>query len=158
MVKQAKWLSEREQQVWRDYLAMNQCLMAAIARQLGESGLSVADYDVLAPLSEAPEGCLRPRELGGAVDWDRSRMSHHLRRMEQRGLVSRHECTEDARGTVVRLTDAGRKALKDAAPGHAAYVHAHFTSLLTRDEADLLSALSERVLARLHDTAEAAQV
>src|SRR5713101_4493314 len=99
---------------------MNQYLYAFLEQQLvRDSGLSGPDYKVLHPLSEAPVGLLRARELCTEIGWDRSRLSHHLSRMEKRGLVAREECAEDGRGLMVRLTDAGRKAIEEAAPGHA---------------------------------------
>src|SRR3954462_15423357 len=111
-----RWLDEREQRLWQGYLHLNQDLMAVLEQQLArESGLSGADYRVLVPLSEAPGGLLRARDLGAEIGWDRSRLSHHLTRMENRGLVTREDCVEDARRLMVRLTKAGRRAIHEAA-------------------------------------------
>src|SRR5436309_5829439 len=121
LMAKPRWLDERQQRVWQGYLHLNQDLIAVLEQQLArESGLSGADYRVLHPLSEAPGGLLRARDLGSEIGWDRSRLSHHLSRMENRGLVTREECAEDARGLMVRLTDAGRRAIEEAARGHAA--------------------------------------
>src|SRR2546423_6612974 len=115
-----RWLDGREQRLWQGYLHLNQDLFAVLEQQLArESGLSGADYRVLHPLSEAPGGLLRARDLGTEIGWDRSRLSHHLSRMEDRGLVAREECAEDARGLMVRLTKAGRRAIEKAAAKHA---------------------------------------
>src|SRR5207237_831082 len=82
-----RWLDERQQRVWQGYLHLNQDLIAVLEQQLArESGLSGADYRVLHPLSEAPGGLLRARDLGSEIGWDRSRLSHQLSRMEKRGL------------------------------------------------------------------------
>src|SRR5207237_10250242 len=110
-----RWLDERQQHVWQGYLHLNQHLIAALEHQLAhESGLSGADYRVLHPLSEAPGGLLRARDLASEIGWDRSRLWHHLSRMEHRALVTREECAEDARGLMVRLTKAGRRAIEEA--------------------------------------------
>jgi DNA-binding MarR family transcriptional regulator len=141
-------LDEREEQMWRAFSAMRRSLDRAIERQLTGAGLSSADYELLVPLSEAPSHELRARDLGRQVDWDRSRLSHQLRRMEQRGLVVRHECENDARGTMITLTGAGLHAVEAAAPGHVATVRAHFVDLLSEDEIDTLTAVANRVLGR----------
>lgn len=131
--------------MWRSFLEMRAALDAIIERQLNDAGLSGADYALLVPLSEAPEGVLRVRDLGRAVGWDRSRLSHQLRRMEQRGLVMRFDCPSDARGTMVQLTPEGRRAIEAVAPGHVETVRRNFVDLLSGDELDTLAAVSARV-------------
>src|SRR5438067_1918444 len=145
-----RWLDERQQQVWQAYLHMNQHLFAFLEQQLArEGGLSGSDYKVLVPLSEAPDGLLRARDLGIEIGWDRSRLSHHLSRMEKRGLVVREECAEDGRGLMVRLTGAGRKAIEAAAPDHAEHVQRYFFDLMSKKELDTLGEVFERVLEHL---------
>jgi len=107
---------------------------------------------VLVPLSEAPEGRLRARDLRHEILWDRSRLSHHLGRMEKRGLIRREECAEDGRSAVVCLTDAGRAAIEGAAPGHAEATRRHFFDLLSDDEVATLTTVFDRVLASLDTT------
>jgi DNA-binding MarR family transcriptional regulator len=141
-----RWLDERQQHVWQSYLHLNQDLYALLEdRLVRESGLSGADYKVLHPLSEASGGVLRARELGREIGWDRSRLSHHVSRMEKRGLVTREECEEDARGLMVRVTDAGRKAIEAAAPDHAEDVQRYFFDLLSKDELETLAAVFDRL-------------
>jgi len=153
-----RWLNERQQHVWQGYLHMNQDLYAFLEQQLArESGLSAADYRVLHPLSEAPGGLLRARDLGTEIGWDRSRLSHHLTRMEKRGLVAREECAEDARGLMVRLTKAGRRAIEEAAPGHADAVQRYFFDLLSKAEIDTLAAVFDRVLGHLQHKSAASE-
>ncbi len=132
--------------MWRAFVGMRRALDLAVERQLAEAGLSTADYELLVPLSEAPGLVLRVRDLGRTVAWDRSRLAHQLRRMEQRGLVSRFECPTDARGTMVRLTDKGREVIESAAPGHVETVRRHLVDLLTPDEIDAILRISERVI------------
>jgi DNA-binding MarR family transcriptional regulator len=150
VVATPRWLDDRQQHVWRTYHDVYRRMYAALEDQLvRESGLSAADYAVLIPLSETPDGVLRARELGAEMGWDRSRLSHQISRMEKRGLVSREECSEDARGTMVRLTKAGRRAIEGAAPGHAENVQRYFFDLLTDEELDALGDVLDRVLDNL---------
>ncbi len=131
--------------MWRAFLGMRRALDTAIERQLTDAGLSTADYELLVPLSEAPGGVLRVRDLGRVVGWDRSRLAHQLRRMEQRGLVSRFDCPTDARGTMVRLTDQGRATVSAAAPGHVETVRRCFVDLLSPEEVEVLDDVARRI-------------
>jgi DNA-binding MarR family transcriptional regulator len=142
-----RWLTQREQAMWRGFVQIRLALDQAIEAQLAEHGLSTADYALLVPLSETTHGVLRPRDLGHATGWDRSRLAHQLRRMQQRGLVRRFHCPTDARGTMVELTPAGRHAIDAAAPGHVQTVRRHFVDLLTPTEIDTLTAIAARVTA-----------
>jgi DNA-binding MarR family transcriptional regulator len=152
-----RWLDEREAHLWRSWLRLNQELLSALEEQINrESGLSGADYAVLVPLSAAPDGMLRARELGREILWDRSRLSHQLGRMEKRGLVVREECAEDARGAMVRMSDAGRAAIQRAAPGHVAATRRYFFDHLSNREVDQLTTVIDRVLANL-DSEEGSQ-
>src|SRR5437764_2852152 len=95
LMAKPRWLNERQQHLWHGFRHVNQDLFAVLEQQLArESGLSGADYKVLHELSAAADGLLRARELGCDIGWDRSRLSHHLTRMEMRGLVIREECAE----------------------------------------------------------------
>lgn len=149
------WLDEREAHVWQAYRDLQRELRDALDRQLvRDAGLSAAEYALLVPLSEAPGRRLRARELGSTVGWDRSRVSHQLSRMEQRGFVAREPCPDDARGSVVRLTRAGRSAIEAAAPNHVATVRRLFLDPLSDEELDTLAALLDRLLARLAEAEE----
>lgn len=145
-----RWLDEREAHLWHGYRHLNQRLYGALEDQLlRDAGLSAADYHVLVPLSEAPTGVLRARDLGNEIGWDRSRLSHHVSRMEKRGLVVREECSEDGRGSMVRLTAAGRKAIEGAAPEHTETVRRFFFDLLSDHELDTLTRVFDRLLDNL---------
>lgn len=144
------WLSDREQRAWRSFVAMQGSLRARIAQQLQrESGLSAADYEVLVNLSESPAGRMRAFELGQATRWEKSRISHHLTRMAKRGLIQRQARTSDDRYADVVLTEAGRAAIKEAAPRHVAHVRAWFIDAMTPAQLDTLADACDAVLKRL---------
>lgn len=152
---EGRWLDEREAKAWRGFLVMRRAIEQGIDRQLEqESNLSAADYALLVPLSESSEGGIRARDLGRVVDWERSRVSHQLRRMESRGLIVRTECPTDARGTMIVLTAAGRAAIEAAAPAHVDWVREHFIDVLTPEELEMLATVSEKILGTM--TAECA--
>ncbi|WP_424532190.1 MarR family winged helix-turn-helix transcriptional regulator [Sphaerisporangium viridialbum] len=150
---ETRWLDEREQRMWRAFGNMRRRLDSAMERHLNGESLSMADYQLLVPLSEAPGGRIRARELRRSISWDRSRLSHQLRRMEQRGLITREDCPGDARGTVIRLTAEGRRTIEAAAPGHVETVRRLFVDALTPDEIETLTSIAHRVLARISDDA-----
>jgi DNA-binding MarR family transcriptional regulator len=125
-------------------------LEARLNHELQETaGLSLADYDVLVPLSEAPEGRLRAFELAAGLGWERSRLSHHVARMERRGLVTREDCVADRRGAFVVLADRGRTAIEEAAPAHVESVRHLVFEGLSSEEVTSLGAFTESVLRRL---------
>src|SRR3954468_24788624 len=106
----SRWLTDDEQRAWRGLLQMTSRLDNRLNRELQQtSGLSLADYDVLVLLTEVPDGRLRVFELIEDLQWEQSRLSHHIARMQRRGLVAREECTTDRRGAFVVLTGAGRE-------------------------------------------------
>lgn len=145
-----RWLDEREQRAWRGYLAMQSRLQAQLNRQLqADSGMSLPDFDVLVALTDRPAVRMRVLELAEALQWEKSRLSHHLARMERRGLIERQGCPDDARGAVVVLTDEGRRAIDRAAPAHVEAVRALVFDGLDPDQVATLTAITEGVLARI---------
>lgn len=144
-----RWLDRRENRTWLAYNDMSRHLAQALERQFASAGLSSSDFELLTVLSRAPDQHLRARDLGRLVRWDRSRISHQLRRMEQRGLVRRENCADDARGVTVHLTDEGREALEAVQPGHVDAVRRLFLDQLTPDEMDLLATIANRVMSRI---------
>ncbi len=123
-------------------------LQAAMHRQLHSAcGITLADYDILVALSE--HGPVRISDLGAALDWEQSRVSHQLRRMRERDLVGRTDSPDDRRGAVVELTAAGRRQLAAAAPGHAELVRAVVFDAMTPAQYQALRAWTSTVLDRL---------
>lgn len=147
--QETPWLNEQEMQVWRRWLRVQTELPAALGRALNQdSGLSMQDFETLVRLSEAPGERLRISALADQMHWERSRLSHHLRRMSSRGLVAKEDCPEDGRGSFVQLTPAGRNALDEAAPGHVRAVRQFFLAGVTGSELDVLHRFLDRVLGR----------
>ena len=131
---------------------MRALLDLQLARDLArDGGLSEADYDVLSSVSEAAGHSMRLGDLAAHMLWSKSRLSHHVARMEQRGLVARRDCASDGRGAVLTLTEAGWQAIRDAAPGHVESVRAHFLDLLTAEQVQALAGITETVLAHLRN-------
>lgn len=146
------WLSSAEQHTWRRWLRVNALLPAALHRELqSDAGLSLPDFDVLVQLTDSAEGRVRVSTLARGLHWERSRVSHHLTRMERRGLVRREECSDDGRGAWVVLTAEGLAAIEKAAPPHVRTVRRLVFEALTPDELDVLSTVIDKVLARLDE-------
>ena len=145
-----RWLDEREAAAWRGMLRMVAHIHAELARRLAESSsLSYLDYEVLVVLTEAPEGQLRLYQLAEELGWEKSRLSHHINRMVQRGLVDKVPCESDRRGAFVVVTDQGRAEIVAAAPGHVADVRELFIDQLTDRQRQVITEVADKVLARL---------
>jgi DNA-binding MarR family transcriptional regulator len=150
MTATPNWLDDHEQRAWRAYQQLRHQLDARLRADLVRtSGLSDADYAVLVHLSEATDEQLRARDLAGTLQWEKSRLSHQISRMEKRGLVSRADCPTDARGAFVVLTDEGRAAIEAAAPLHVDAVRRYVIDGLGPAHLDALIEIADIVLARL---------
>jgi DNA-binding MarR family transcriptional regulator len=144
------WLDERQERAWRAFHAMRIQLLGHLARRLAaQSGLSEAEYEVLVTLSEAPDHQMRSRDLGRALQWQRSRLSHQLDRMEKRGLLTREPCPTDARGCVAVLTEAGLGSIDVAAKLHVADVRHCFADVLTAEQLDGLTVAARAITGHL---------
>ncbi|MBW4722154.1 MarR family winged helix-turn-helix transcriptional regulator [Saccharothrix obliqua] len=141
-------LTERELRAWRTSFQMLELLRTRIEQQLqADSGLSNADYTVLALLSEAPDGRMRPYELGQVAGWEKSRMHHQLTRMGKRGLITREQC--GPRGVDAVITAKGLATLKKAVPGHAQEIRRLFIDPLTAEELDEFARIAGTILDNL---------
>jgi DNA-binding MarR family transcriptional regulator len=122
-------------------MGVQQRLGYEMNRQLqADSELSLADYDVLNALSGASGQCMQVSALAAQIGWERSRVSHHAKRMQSRGLVQCDLAPADRRATEVRLTPGGRRAIVEAAPGHVDLVRHLFFGGLPKE---LLAPLSQ---------------
>jgi DNA-binding MarR family transcriptional regulator len=142
-------MTSSERAVWRSLLDTTTELRRILGAELQESSLSPADYQVLLALSEADSGRLRSSELAQTIDWERSRLSHHLGRMERRGLIRRDGCATDNRGAEVSLTSDGARAFRRATAPHMRAIKKHFADALTPEQfaalADVLQALQNHI-------------
>lgn len=147
---ETRWLAEREERAWRALQLMQMRLDGALARQLAaDTGLSYPDYRVLVALTDQPEGRMRLFELADLLGWEKSRASHHVARMVERGLVKKQTCASDRRGFFVTVTARGRRQIEAAAPGHVAAVRRLFVDRLTAEQLDTVADIAEAVLAEL---------
>src|SRR5262245_2249967 len=151
-VTQPRWLNDQQMSAWLGYRRMRLLLDLQLGRELaGQHDLSEPDYDVLSNLSDNGDRGVRLSDLAAYMRWSKSRLSHHITRMQQRGLVERLECEDDGRGSLLVLTQRGRKAIADAAPDHVDSVRRHFIDLLTPGEIETLAAVTHRVIDHLRE-------
>ena len=142
-----QWLSADEQRAWRSYLEATKVLMDALDRQLQrEAGIPHAYYEILVRLSEADGRSLRMSELADSTLSSRSRLSHAVARLEERGWVVREDCLTDRRGQIARLTDEGFAVLAAAAPGHVAAVRRLMVDALTPKQLATLAEVGEAIV------------
>lgn len=145
-----RWLDAEEQKAWRAWLYSAQLLMDRLDRELTrETGISHAYYEILVQLSETPGRALRMSELADRSLSSRSRLSHAVSRLEERGWVRRQVCAEDGRGQLAVLTDEGFAALEVAAPVHVESVRAHLFDQLSPEQVAAMRDLGETLLRHL---------
>ncbi len=145
----APWLDETEARAWTGYRRMKGLLDLQVARDLAaDSGLSDADYHVLSTLAETHGEDWRLGSLAARLLWSPSRLSHQLRRMQQRGLIVR-EPDGDTRGPSIALSRHGWETVETAAPHHVRSVRRHFIDLLSRDQLAALAEISDLVVEHL---------
>jgi DNA-binding MarR family transcriptional regulator len=143
---ETRWLDPDEQRTWRAFFGATHLFFERLDRELQhDAGMPHAYYEILVRLSEATDRALRMSELAHATRSSRSRLSHAVARLEERGWVSRRDCATDRRGQVAALTDAGHTALVAAAPGHVAGVRRHLFDRLTPEQIGQLREISERI-------------
>lgn len=149
---EVRWLTEREERAWRSLQFMQMRLEGALARQLAaDADLSYPDYLVLVALTDRPDGRARLFELAATLSWEKSRLSHQVVRMVDRGLVKKEKCDSDRRGAFVVLTRRGRKEIDAAAPGHVAAVRRLFVDRLTPEQLDAIGGAAEVVLGAMDE-------
>jgi DNA-binding MarR family transcriptional regulator len=154
-MSEIRWLTEREQEIWRSFLSATLGLTDALARQLQrDAGMPHAYYEILVALSEAPDRTLRMSELAGVRNSSRSRLSHAIARLEETGWVRRRGCPTDKRGSYAILTDKGFAALEAAAPGHVTEVRERLFDQLTPEQVEQLGEISAAIRRGLGPAAE----
>jgi DNA-binding MarR family transcriptional regulator len=139
-----RWLSEEEQQTWRSFLDASLRFFAAMDAQLQrDAGMPHAYFAILVRLSDAPDHEMRMSQLAGALAVSKSRVSHAVARLEERGWVRRVDCPTDRRGQLAQLTGEGYAALAAAAPGHVEHVRQSLFDLLTDEQLKQLRDICE---------------
>ncbi|MBH0052950.1 winged helix-turn-helix transcriptional regulator [Salinibacterium sp. SWN139] len=156
----AQEMDDRENAVWRGFVSATQQLASSLDRQLVQDAqLSGPEHVVLTALAEHAQQSdilIRARDLGFALGWDRSRLSHLLKRMEIRGLLERKSCPSDARGLDLQITADGLEAVHQASSGYLEFVRTHFFDLLTREEQDALASASDKIKSTLEPQCDSA--
>jgi DNA-binding MarR family transcriptional regulator len=155
MSPEVRWLTAKEERLWRRWLTLNARLSATLHKELhDDAGLSMPDYEVLVHLTDNPQGRIRVTDLARLLQWERSRVSHHATRMERRRLVQRVECAEDGRGAFIVITPQGRAAIEQAAPGHVTTVRRLVFDVLSPEELDAFATIIDKGLAQLDNQAQ----
>ncbi|MGY1814385.1 MarR family winged helix-turn-helix transcriptional regulator [Blastococcus sp. SYSU D00820] len=145
-----RWLDAEEQAAWRAWLFSAQLLQDRLDRELTHAtGISHAYYEILVALSETPGRAMRMSELADRCLSSRSRLSHAVSRLEERGWVRRQVCAEDGRGQLAVLTDDGFAALAAAAPVHVEGVRRHLFDQLSPEQVAAMRDFGETLLEHL---------
>jgi DNA-binding MarR family transcriptional regulator len=145
-----RWLSASEQRAWRAYLESSKILFDALDRQLQrEADMPHAYFEILVRLSETEGWALRMSELAAQTGSSRSRLSHAVARLEERGWVAREDCLTDRRGQIAKLTDAGYAVLRGAAPGHVGAVRNYLIEALDDEQLGQLTIIGEAIIAKV---------
>lgn len=142
-MSEPRWLSPEEQVTWLELREFYSGMPRATDRQLHqEAGMSGGEYAVLAAVSEAPADGVRSGDLAKILGWEKSRVSHLLRRMESRGFLERCAASTDGRGQDITLTPHGWDIVRSTAPGHVTMVReVVFDPLTTEEQVQLRNSL-----------------
>ena len=150
LVSDVRWLNDDEGRAWRAFLLGTQLLMDQLDRELLQQvGIPHAYYAIMVALSEQPHRALRMTEISDLLRFSKSRLTHAISRLEERGWVERVACSTDRRGQYAVLTDAGLTALQAAAPTHVAGVRSHLFDRLNPEQVEQLRAIGEAIAAPL---------
>lgn len=145
-MSEPRWLSSNEQELWLEFREFLWGFPSAMDRQLiRDANMSSGEYAVLAGISEAAEGRTRAGDLACALQWERSRLSHLLRRMEAKGLVSRCAASGDGRGQDITLTELGWETIRASAPDHVTFVRETLFDSITPEEQEQLRTILSKI-------------
>ena len=151
-----RWLDDDEQAAWRGLLAATALIDRRLDEQLQrDSGMPHAYYTVLVALSEQPGRACRMSVLADLTMSSQSRVSHAVARLEERGWVRRDPSASDGRGKLAVLTEAGRRALREAAPGHVEQVRRVVFDRLTPEQVQQLRAITQAITTSVDDAGAA---
>jgi DNA-binding MarR family transcriptional regulator len=145
-----RWLDDEEGRAWLGLLAMVTLMDAALDRQLQrDSGLSHAQFGILASLSRASDRSIHMSDLAVLTSSSQSRLSHAVAVLEAKGWVTRSRCPVNGRAVHATLTDSGQQMVARAAPGHVEEVRRLIFGQLDREQVRSLAKIEQHVLAAL---------
>ena len=148
------WLTDAQLDSWLSVVRLMTWLPWSIDQQLRrDSGLGMVEYQVLAMLSESPQRTMRMSSLAAVTNASLSRLSHLVKRLDERGLVRREPDPTDGRFTKAILTDQGFKTLAGAAPGHVAHVRSLVIDVLSPEQLRRLGLAADRIVSRIDTSA-----
>lgn len=148
-----RWLDEQEQHAWRSFVEGFRSLIDVLDRELQhDSGLPHSYFEILIPLSEHPQRSMRMSELADVTRSSRSRLSHAIARLEERGWVERVDCETDKRGQLARLTDVGFDVVARAAPGHVETVRKYLVDRLSPEQLKAMGEIGQIMLQTTSDS------
>jgi DNA-binding MarR family transcriptional regulator len=143
-------MAQQERDLWKAFFVMRRQLELTLERRLqADAGISSADFEILISLFDDAAKRLRAGQIGDIIGWEKSRVSHQISRMEQRGLVKREECGDDARGVWVVLTAEGSRAVLAAASDRSDAIREYFLDVLSDEEKSVLMNISTRVVGKI---------
>jgi len=152
-----KNLRPEELAVWRSLVDTTEIIHRRLSAILQESDISAADYSVLLALSEASDHELRSSDLAAVMNWERSRLSHHLGRMEKRNLIRRTESATDSRSALVSLTSDGARTFRNVSAPHLQGIKVMFADALTSEQLDSLAGILTSIQQHLDEGREVRQ-
>jgi DNA-binding MarR family transcriptional regulator len=145
-----RWLTDEQQKTWRAWLTASELVPRVLDAQLQrDAGISHAAYIVLAMLSESPTRSRRMSDLARRANQSQSRLSHTVARLEERGWVRRQRASDDGRGNLAVLTDAGWDVVRSVAPGHVDAVRESVFAPLTDEQVRMLGEALEAIVDKL---------
>ncbi len=147
-------MTSAELATWRSLLDTTEALRRVLGAELQDTSLSPADYQVLLALTEAPDKRMRSSELASTIGWERSRLSHHLGRMEGRRLITRHDCATDNRGAEVSMSATGARVFRRSTAPHMRSIKRHFADALTPAQFAALADVLRSLQTHLEDGRE----
>ena len=146
----AKWLTAAELDSWLSLVRLMTWLPWSIDQQLRrDSNLGMVEYQVMARLSQRPERRMRMSSLAEVTNSSLSRLSHLVKRLEDRGFVRREPDPADGRFTNAILTDLGFQTLAEAAPGHVAHVRSLVIDVISPEQLRRLGLVADRITSRI---------
>ncbi|HEX5300869.1 MAG TPA: MarR family transcriptional regulator [Streptosporangiaceae bacterium] len=149
-----KWLTTAEVDSWLSVVRLMTWLPWSVDQQLRrDSNLGMVEYQVMARLSQSPERTLRMSALADLANSSLSRLSHLVKRLEERGFVRREPDPADGRFTNAILTDQGYQALAEAAPGHVAHVRSLVIDVLSPEQLRRIGLAADRIMSRIDTSA-----